>query len=81
MLHTLEISPQAIQLCFRPHLNRKSAQEVMALQNVKSSNFGNFGTLKLGVLGQNDIWIQPLWLITKNTIRAKVVAFPKFGPW
>jgi hypothetical protein len=78
---SLEISPQALQLCFRPHLNWRSTQEVMALQNVKSPNFGNFGTPKLRDPWQNNIWMQPLWLITKNTIRGKVVASPKFGPW
>jgi hypothetical protein len=28
----------------------------MGLQNCRSPNFENFGTLNLGVLGQNDIW-------------------------
>jgi hypothetical protein len=40
----------------------------MAFQSVKSLNFENFKTPKLGVPGQNDIWMQPLWLITKNII-------------
>jgi hypothetical protein len=44
-------------------------------------NFGNFRTLKLGILGQNDIWMYPPWLITKNTIRRKVVPSPKSGLW
>jgi hypothetical protein len=56
-------------------------QEVMAFQNVGSPNFGNFETPNLGVLGQNEIWMQPPWLIIDNTIRGKVVAFPKFGLW
>jgi len=43
----------------------------MALQSVKSPNFGNFGTPKLGVPRQNDIWMQPLWLITKNIKRGR----------
>jgi len=30
---------------------------------------------------QNDIWMQPLWLIIENTIRGKVVASLKFGLW
>jgi hypothetical protein len=32
----------------------------------------------LGLPGQNDIWMQPSWLITMNTIRGKVVASIKF---
>ncbi len=47
----------------------------------KSPNFENFETPKLGVPGQNDIWVQALWPSTNNTIREKVVASPKFGPW
>jgi hypothetical protein len=43
----------------------------MAFQNAKSPNFGNFGTPKLGVPRQNDIWMQLLWLVTENTIRGE----------
>ncbi len=46
-----------------------------------SLNFKNFGTLDLGVLGQNDIWVQPLSPSAKNTIRRKVVASPKSVLW
>jgi hypothetical protein len=53
----------------------------MGLQGCKSFNFENFGFPNLGVLGQNDIWVQAPWLSTKNTIRAKVGAFPKTGLW
>jgi hypothetical protein len=35
----------------------------------------------LGVLGQNNIWVLVLWPGTEYTIREKVVASPKFGPW
>jgi hypothetical protein len=30
----------------------------MGLQSRKSPNLGNFGTPKLGIPGQNDIWVQ-----------------------
>jgi len=63
------------------YLNRKSSQDVMALQNAKSPNFEIFITPSLGVPGQNDIWMQPLWLITENIIKEKVVASPKFELW
>jgi hypothetical protein len=35
----------------------------------------------LGISKQNDIWVLVPWPSTKNTIRGKVVASPKFGPW
>jgi hypothetical protein len=47
----------------------------MGLQSCGSPNFGNFGNFEnfgtpdLGVLGQNDIWAQPLWPCIENTIR------------
>jgi hypothetical protein len=50
-------------------------------QSSGSLDFGNFETPNLGVLGKNDIWMQPLWLITKNTIKGKVVTSLKSGPW
>jgi hypothetical protein len=77
----LKKSQQWLQLCFRPHFNRRFAQEIISLQSVKSCNFRNFGTPNLGVSGQNDIWVQPPWLITYNTIRGKVVASLKSKPW
>jgi hypothetical protein len=41
----LEISWQGLELCFRPHLNPRSAHKVMGPQSCKSSNFGNLGVL------------------------------------
>jgi len=35
----------------------------------------------IGSPRRNDIWVQGPWPSTKNTIRGKVVASPKFGPW
>ncbi len=51
----------------------------MGLQSHKSPNFRNFGTLNLGVPGQNDIWVHALWIGIENTIKGKVVASLKFG--
>jgi hypothetical protein len=39
----LESSQQGLQLCFIPHLDRRSAHKVMGPQSYKSPNFGNFG--------------------------------------
>ncbi len=80
----VERSWQGLQLCFRPHLNRRSSQEVMGLQNCGSPNFRNFQNFRtpnLRIPGQNDIWVQALWPSTKNTIKGKVVASPKSGSW
>jgi hypothetical protein len=35
----------------------------------------------LGVPGQKTIWMWPPWRAVKYTIRGKVVASPKSGPW
>jgi hypothetical protein len=77
----LESSQQGLQLCFKSHLNQRFAQKVMGLQSCKSPNFDNFETPNSGVLGQNDIWVQPPCPCIDNTIRGKVVASPKSGLW
>jgi hypothetical protein len=74
----LERSQQGLQLCFRPHLNRRFAQEVIGFQTRRNHNFK---TLNLGILRQNDIWVLDLWPSIKNTIRGKVVVSPKSRPW
>jgi hypothetical protein len=63
------------------HVNKRFAQKVMGLQSPRSPHFKKFETSKLGVLGQNDIWVLALWTSTKNTIREKVVASRKFKSW
>ncbi len=35
----------------------------------------------LGVLGQKAIWMWAMWKGVEYTIRGKVVASPKSGPW
>jgi hypothetical protein len=45
------------------------------------SQFKEFQDSHLRVIGQNDIWVLAQWPSTKNTMRGKVVASPKFGPW
>jgi hypothetical protein len=57
------------------------AHEVMSCQSCKSPNFKNFRTPNLGILRQNDIWVQVPWPSTKNNIRGKVVASPMSGLW
>jgi hypothetical protein len=43
---SLKSSQWELQLCFKPHFNRRFARKVMCLQNRESLNFGNFGTPK-----------------------------------
>jgi hypothetical protein len=40
----MESSQQGLQLCFRPHFNRKSSRKVMGLQSHGSPSYENFGT-------------------------------------
>jgi hypothetical protein len=40
----LESSQRKLQLCLKPHPDRRSEHEVIALQSCKSSNPGSFGT-------------------------------------
>jgi hypothetical protein len=40
----LESSQGEIQVCFRPHPNRRSEQGVMSCQSPRSPNWDNFGT-------------------------------------
>jgi hypothetical protein len=39
----LESSQRGLQLCFKPHLNRRYAEKVMSPQSCRNLNFGNFG--------------------------------------
>jgi hypothetical protein len=40
----LQSSRRRLQLCFRPHRNRRSTCQVMHPQSCESPNWGNFGT-------------------------------------
>jgi len=47
----------------------------------QESQLWEFRDSQMGVLGQNAIWMWASWRGTKYTIRGKVMASPKFGPW
>jgi hypothetical protein len=51
----LERYREGLQLCFRLHCDRKSAQEVMSPQSRKSPICGNFGTLTWEFRDQNHL--------------------------
>jgi hypothetical protein len=65
---SLERPPQRLQLCFKPHLNRRFAHKTK-------------GPKILGVPEQNDIWVLAPWPCIKYIIGGKVVDSPKFKPW
>jgi hypothetical protein len=77
---SLESSRQEVQLCFRAHLNRRFAHKVMGPKVVGVPVVGILG-LPLG--SPETKWHLNVGLVAKTeyTIRGKVVASPKSGPW
>jgi hypothetical protein len=63
-----------LQLSLRPHFNLRSACKVIWPQSHGSLDFGRLSR-------QNAIWMWASWRGTKYTIKGKVVASPKSGPW
>jgi hypothetical protein len=51
----------------------------MGIRSCGSPNLGNFETPNLGILGQNDIWVQAMWLCTMNIIRGRWWLPPNSG--
>jgi hypothetical protein len=78
---SLESSRQGLQLCFRPHCDRRFAEEVMHPQSPESPCWRDFGTPTRESRERKAIWMQAPWSVTEYTIRGKVVASPKSGPW
>jgi hypothetical protein len=81
MWHTLgKLSTKVTTL-----LQASSQSEVFTQSYVppklRESQLWEFRDSHLGVLGQNVIWVLVLWSSTKYSIRGKVVASPKSGPW
>jgi hypothetical protein len=77
----LESSQRELQLCFRPHFDPRSARKVMGRRSPESPGKRDFGTPTWESREWKAIWMQPQWRVTEYTIRGKVVASPKFGPW
>jgi hypothetical protein len=80
----LESSPRELQLCFRPHFDPRSARKVMGLQSPGSPAGRDFGTPARESRESRErkaIWMWVPWRVTEYTIRGKVVASPKSGPW
>jgi hypothetical protein len=82
--HTVESSRRELQLCFRPHFDPRSAHKVMGLQSPGSPAGRDFGTPARESRESQErkaIWMWVPWRVTEYTIRGKVVASPKSGPW
>jgi hypothetical protein len=77
----LESFWQELQLCFGLHFDPRPACKVMGLQSCGSPNWCNFGTPTRESQERKVIWMWAPWPATEYTIRGKVVASPKFGPW
>jgi hypothetical protein len=77
----LESFQWGLQLCFKPHHDQRSAQEVICPQSRGSLGWCNFGTPSWESRDKMAIWMWPLWSGAKYTIRGKVVASPESRPW
>jgi hypothetical protein len=86
---SLKSSRQGLQHCFKPHCDRRSVEEVMRPQSPRSPCWRDFGspcwrdfeTPTRESWERKIIWMQVPWRGTEYTIRGKVVASPKSGPW
>jgi hypothetical protein len=81
MRHTVEkLLTRAITL-----LQTSSPSEIYTQSygapKLRESQPWQFQDYHLGVPGQKAIWMWALWGGVEYTIRGKVVASPKFGPW
>jgi hypothetical protein len=72
----LESSQWGLQLCFRLHSIKGLKTKLWAPKVVRVPTLGISRVPK-----QNVIWVLVPWLGTEYTIRGKVVASPKSGPW
>jgi hypothetical protein len=77
---SLKSSWQGVQLCFKTHRNWSSGQEIMAFQIAENPNFENFGTFNGSPKTKWHLDVAPM-ANSNNTIRKKVVAFPKSQSW
>jgi hypothetical protein len=84
----LKSSQRELQLCFRSHFDPRSARKVMGLQSPGSPVGRDFGILARESRDlsrqsweRKAIWMWVPWRVTKYTIKGKVVASPKSGPW
>jgi len=69
----LESSWGELQLCFRPHSNRRLGREVMNVQSFESQ----FRDSTLGVPGKSAIWMQVRQRVTRKYYMGEGGGFPR----
>jgi len=74
---SLKSSRQEIQLCFRMHLNPRSARKVMGLQSCKSLSWRDFGTPTRESRERKAIWMWAPWRGAEYTITGNGGCFPQ----
>jgi hypothetical protein len=77
----LKSSRRELQLCFRSHLDPRSARKVMRFQSRESPGWHDFGAPTRESRERKVIWMWAPWRGWEYTIRGKVVASPKSRPW
>jgi hypothetical protein len=77
----LNNSWQGLKLSFRPHFNWSFEEKFMGPPKPHESKLWEVWDTHLGVPRQNVIWVLVPWPGTEYTIRGKVVASLKSGPW
>ncbi len=77
----LESSQRGLQLRFRPHFDRRSAQKNYSPTKLRDSQPWRFRDSHLEVPGQKTIRMPLPREGVEYTIWGKVVASPNFGPW
>ncbi len=77
---SLKISQQGLQLCFKPHLTRRSAHNVMGPQSRGSPNFGNFRTPTWEFWTKCHLGASP---VAKHKVyhNGEGGGFPQVWPW
>jgi hypothetical protein len=81
MLHTVGKFLKRVTTFLQTSLQSKVCTQIYEPPKLWEFQFWKFRDSHLGVSGQNDIWMLVSWPSIENTIRGKVVASPKSGPW
>jgi len=81
MQHTVGKLSTIATTVLRSHLDPRSSRKVMGLQSRKSPRWRDFGTPTRESRERKAISMWALWRGPEYTIRGKVVASPKSGPW
>jgi hypothetical protein len=74
---SLKSSRRGLQLCFKLHWNRSSAEEVIRPQSLGSPCWRDFGTPMRESRERKAIWMQAPWRVIEYTIRGEGGGFPQ----